>query len=108
MQWVKNPKQACINGEMSFDAVGTFVKAKAFGLNTGIAGILHGLRVNHQQRCPLGFFFDLFTHLLVHVRRSSVPEQLLHPATACSANIRLSRAADIPGKSCQLQPFLSW
>jgi hypothetical protein len=43
VQWVKNPKQACINGEMSFDAVGTFVKAKAFGLNTGIAGILHGL-----------------------------------------------------------------
>jgi len=56
VQWVKNGKQACINGEMSFDAVGTFVKAKAFGLNTGIAGILHGLRVNHQQRCPLGFF----------------------------------------------------
>jgi hypothetical protein len=56
VQWVKNPEQACINGEMSFDAVGTFVKPKAFGLNTGIAGILHGLRVNHQQRCPLGFF----------------------------------------------------
>jgi hypothetical protein len=43
VQWVKNGKQACINGEMSFDAVGTFVKAKALGLNTGIAGILHGL-----------------------------------------------------------------
>jgi hypothetical protein len=43
VQWVKNGKQARINGEMSFDAVGTFVKAKAFGFNTGIAGILHSL-----------------------------------------------------------------
>ena len=58
VQWVKNGKQARINGEMSFDGVGTFVKTKAFGLNTGIAGTLHGLRVNHQQqrseRCQMG------------------------------------------------------
>ena len=39
----KKRKAQRINGEMSFDAVGTFVKAKAFGFNTGIAGILHSL-----------------------------------------------------------------
>lgn len=59
-----------INREMSFDAIGAFVKAEAFGLDTRkailrleystaicrVAGILHRLGIDHQQRCPLGFF----------------------------------------------------
>ena len=32
-----------IDGEMSLNAIGRFVEAKAFGLNTRIAGILHSL-----------------------------------------------------------------
>jgi len=45
-----------IDREMSFDAIGAFVKAEAFGLDTRVAGVLHRLGIDHQQRCPLGFF----------------------------------------------------
>ncbi len=50
-------KTQCIHREVSFDAIGAFVKAEALGLDTGVAGIFHCLGINEQQCCPLGFFF---------------------------------------------------
>jgi hypothetical protein len=33
---------------MSLDAIDAFVKAEAFGLNTGVTGILHRLGIDDQ------------------------------------------------------------
>ena len=58
----KKRKTQRIDREMAFDderfwdrlsapklsPIGAFVKAKPFGLNTGVAGILHGLGINYQ------------------------------------------------------------
>ena len=41
---------------MPFDTVGALVMAKPFGLHTGIASILHRLRINDKQSCPLWVF----------------------------------------------------
>jgi hypothetical protein len=50
---------------MPLDPIRQFVKTKGFRLHIGIAGILHRLRVNDHQRCPLGFFLPV--PALVHV-----------------------------------------
>lgn len=46
-----------VNSQMPFNAVGGFVKTKAFRLNTGITGIFHGLGVDDDQGRPQRFFF---------------------------------------------------
>ncbi len=38
----------CIDGEMSLDAISTLVMAEPFGLNPGIAGVFHRLRVDDK------------------------------------------------------------
>ena len=45
-----------IHGKMSFNPIGRLVEAKTLGVYTRITGILDGLRVNDDERCPLGFF----------------------------------------------------
>jgi hypothetical protein len=40
---------------MSFNPIRRFVKTEANGLHTGVAGILHRLRVNQEQSRPLLF-----------------------------------------------------
>ena len=45
-----------IDRQMTLDAIGRFVEAKALGVNAGITGILHRLRVDDNQPSPLPFF----------------------------------------------------
>ena len=45
-----------IDGQMTLDAIGRFVEAKALGVDTSVAGILHRLRVDDNQPSPLLFF----------------------------------------------------
>lgn len=42
----KEGKPKDINGKMPFNSIGGFVETEPFRVHTGIAGILHGLRVN--------------------------------------------------------------
>ena len=39
----KERKSQCIDSQMSLDAVGSFVEAKALGFNASIASVFHGL-----------------------------------------------------------------
>ena len=80
---------------MSFDAIGAFVTAEALGLDTGVAGILHRLGINEQQCCPLGFFFTCARTYPCNRCGASGQRRLRRPATACSANRRLSREAGL-------------
>ena len=45
-----------IHREMSFNPIRRFVKAETFGVHTGIAGVLHRLRVNQEQSGSLWVF----------------------------------------------------
>jgi hypothetical protein len=63
---------------MSFNAIGAFVKAKSFRLNTRITSIFHRLRVNHDESRPLWFFLTCSRDLLcncVMIRSRSVSDR---------------------------------
>lgn len=86
-------KSQRIHRQMPFDPIRRFVEAKPLRVHTGIARILHRLRVNDDQRCPLGFFLPV--RVLARVRQPAVAQSPPLPATVCSANRRSSSAAGL-------------
>ncbi len=53
----KEGKTKRINSKMPLSSIGCDVETVAFGLYTGIASILHCLRIDDDQGCPFWLFF---------------------------------------------------
>ena len=64
---------------MPFNPVGGFVRTKPFALNTGIAGILDGLRVNEGLGLSIVFFFDLLSNLTMKRGHDGLEDPVLTP-----------------------------
>lgn len=85
---------------MPFNPVGRFVEAKLLGLYTRITSILHGLRVNDDQRCPLGFF--LTCSRTCPCKAASIVQWFQLLATECAStplNTAAGLSANLPSCS---------